>query len=113
MGIPRKVAVVLEGVRKYDECLDQPVDVTPPIVRLRRIENSKAGIEVLHLGAYATLPSEVSFEILDRGDCVNNEITFFSALHVPLEFKESYPNGPECGANVSAQVELDKNDLSL
>lgn len=52
------------------------------------------------------LSQRVSFQIIDLGDCANAETSFFSASHVQLEFKKESPNGPECGSNTSAQVEL-------
>lgn len=104
---PQKLSVILNGVLKYDECLDQPTITPPdPAVFVRRFVD-KFEVVVQHQGAYPTLPSEVTFEVMDRKDCMAPSATFFSATNIPLEFKTVYPHGPKCGRNTFAEVELE------
>lgn len=62
----------------------------------------------LPAGAYKTLPADISFEILDRGDCVAGPMSYFKAVKVPLEFKTEYPDGKGCASNTVAKVSLVK-----
>lgn len=104
--IPGKLAVVLEGELKYDECLEQASLPPPPIVGLRRVNDSELILKVLHFGAYSILPKDISFEIMDRGDCLGSQKVFYSVKKLPLEFLTEYPDGPKCGSLTSARVSV-------
>ena len=99
--------MLLEGQLKFDECQTQPILPPPPIVRAVK-QNGEISIVVQHFGAYKTLPSEVSFEILDRRDCSVAPVSYFKGDKIPLAFKTEYPNGKSCGSNVVGKVDLDK-----
>ncbi len=106
--LPEKFSVNVDGVLKYDECLEQPVITPPaPAVFVRR-RSGALEVIVQHLDAYPTFPIDVSFEVLDRKDCVVQAVTFFAAAQVPLTFRTEYPNGVKCGGNTFAKVDLDK-----
>jgi hypothetical protein len=105
--LPAKVAVMVEGQLKYDMCLVQPVIMPPPLVSSTE-QPGAIVVLVRHLGAYKKLPTEISFEILDRGDCTKPAVSFFKADNVPLEFKTEYPKGKACGASLAARVDLTK-----
>ena len=104
--IPARVAVWLNGTLKYDECQSEPTLTPPaPAVTVRRLPG-ELDVHVLHMDAYPALPSEVTYEIMDRRDCLLPPIRFFYAERVPLEFKRTFPDGPKCGSAVSATVDL-------
>ncbi len=101
--LTNNAAVILEGELKYDECLTEPSRRPAPKVTLTR----KDGLLVLlvqHYGAYKVLPKDVSFEILDRGDCLGVPVSFFKVEKLPLEFKTNYPNTEVCAGVSTAHV---------
>src|SRR6187399_2714908 len=66
MATPERMAVIVDGQLKYDECLEHPVLDQAPTVYLLRVEGA---VEVLvqHHGAYSVLPTKASYKLLDRG----------------------------------------------
>lgn len=106
--IPGKLALKVDGVLKYDECLADPTIVPPAPAAYVTKKDGAFEVTVMHLDAYPTLPADISFEVIDRKNCVDPEVSFFSANQVPLEFKTEYPNGPKCGKNVHAKAEITK-----
>ncbi len=103
--VPAKLAVTLEGVLKFDQCLQPPEILPAPVVRASQSVDAVT-VVVGHWGGYASLPTEMSFEILDRGDCTAAPISFYRADRIPLNFIVDYPNGKACGGNTSAKVDL-------
>ena len=106
IATPEKMAVIVDGQLKYDECLEHPVITPAPFVYLLRLDGA---IEVLvqHYGAYPVLPTSESYELLDRGDCLDNPKRFFVANRVPLKFKKTnYEKRDECGSYNEARVNL-------
>lgn len=106
--LPEKVAVTVDGVLKYDNCLERPEIVPPAPAVFVRKQNNELEIVVRHLDAYPALPSEVSFEVFDRKNCVAPATLFFAANKVPLVFKTEYLYGVKCGGNTFASVNLKK-----
>lgn len=111
-AIPDKVAVILDGKLKYNECVIRPMaqaapsDMNePPIVTVQR---EKGGLRVLvrHFGAYRELPQDFDFEVQDLIGCARAGKVFFAASNVALDFKKDYPNGPQCGSRTYAKVVL-------
>ena len=73
--IPETLGIVLDGVFKYNECAKSPVLGPAPFVQARRSKEG-IGFRVIHAGGYPTLPTEMSFEIWDLGDCKTESKTF-------------------------------------
>jgi hypothetical protein len=103
--MPSKVAIILNGVRKYDECASGPIG-TAPIVNIERGKNNTATVKVVHYDAYASLPSNLSFDIQNLGDCHTHEALFYRAANVQLTYAEEKPYGPTCGGAFAAKQEI-------
>jgi hypothetical protein len=104
---PAKLALVLEGERKVDECR-RPAEA-PPIVKLERRSGYAMVVTVQHFGAYQELPRDVSFRLLDLGDCSEPEGKEVLAVsRLPLVFETDFPNGPKCAGRTYARVQLIK-----
>ena len=104
-AIPAKVAIVLDGVLKYDECLSEPVvDKYPVAVPQRQDGKLKTLVRFLS----TPFPTSVDYTVLDRGDCSANPTEFYTAKDIHLEFvNPPYDaNHPECGGKTYATVEL-------
>ncbi len=101
--IPKKVAVMVEGVLKYDECLRQPVINDPPITEVAR-KPGIVSVIVMHLAPIKVLPTSITFEILDRGNCKTAPATYYKGMSIPLVFTNENPDG--CGATLSATVDV-------
>lgn len=108
LAIPEKMAVIHDGELKYDECLEEPIVSPKPVVYVSRYKNNKIEVVALHYGAYKEFPATASYEILDRGDCTGNPISFFVANQVPLNFKKiNYDKDhAECGGYYISEVSL-------
>lgn len=107
-AIPNRLTVMLNGVLKYDECKTRPGDFPPaPQVTIHR-DAASLDVTIVHLNAYEELPTNVSFELVERVDCQGDGQSFFSATNVPLEFVTRYPHGPNCGASVTALTEVSR-----
>ncbi len=111
-AIPTKVIVTVDGVLKYDECLDPPAaSIDPsappaPTVSVERGSPGRLDIVVIHGKAYPNeLPKQVSVDIKDRGDCKDAAVPWFEAADLALDFKRDQPAGAECGDRVLAIVE--------
>jgi hypothetical protein len=106
IAIPAKLAVILDGQLKYDECLEKRVILPAPIVDLYRSVGA-VSVQVRHFDGYSGFPANVSYELLDRGDCTGNPISFYVANQIPLVFKKiNYDVRPECGGYYKAEVIL-------
>lgn len=104
---PAKMAISLEGIRKYSECVSTPNEV-PPITRLRR-ENNQVILRVEHYGAYGQIPRDVNFVLYTiPSDCSAGEEVFYEGVSVPLSFALEYPNGKQCAGRLVAKQKIIK-----
>ena len=105
--IPAKLAVVLDGETKFDECNDRPEVNPPPVVAIYRFQ-TKMEVSVQPFVDKEPLPTIVDFKLLDRGDCTGAPSTFYSATQLPLNFKKHYydPTRFNCGSYMKADVDL-------
>ena len=105
-AFPQKIAVRLDGVLKFDECLEQPILTPPtPVVTASR-QNTELKVKIRHNSAYKELPKTLDLEILDRADCLTQAKEFYSVKNVALAFQKNYPYGTQCTASVTAKVDL-------
>lgn len=102
---PAKVAALVDGVLRYDECAGDRIVAAPPVADVDRSANILS-LRVRHYGAYDKLPKTFSFEVIDRGDCSGVGQSYWAANDIPLEFQTRHPHGKECGSETFAQVEF-------
>lgn len=103
---PPKLALILEGEEEYNDC--KAVGEKPPIVTMERFASNQIGILVQHFGAYPELPRDVSFKLMNLGNCSVAPTEFMNVVKVPLEFVTSFPNGEKCGPRYTARLRLVK-----
>jgi hypothetical protein len=101
---PPKLALVLEGVEEFNEC--KTLIEQPPVVTLERFNNNSVGILVQHFGAYPELPRDVSFRLLDLGDCKVAPVQLLAVDKAPLPFTVEYPYGPKCQVRTTARLRI-------
>jgi hypothetical protein len=99
---PAKLALEIDGKREIDECRELPE--TPPFVVPEKKAGNEFDFTVIHNGAYPTLPTEISFRLVDLGDCKGAEREVFSAERLALKFESDYPNGIRCPGRVHATL---------
>lgn len=105
-ALPGKLAIILDGQMKYDECLDEPVIGNPrPIVEARK-KPMLLEMRVIHGGAYPSLPERFDLQVLDRKDCAQLSEVFYQVGAATINWVQSFPNGPSCPADYDAHVQL-------
>lgn len=103
---PPRISVIVEGEEELNEC--KAVVEKPPIVTIERFTGNILGILVQHYGAYPTLPRDVSFKIMDLGNCSGVATEFMKVEKAPLAFTTQYPHGPKCNPRTTARLKLKK-----
>lgn len=103
---PERIAVDVNGERKYDEC-KAPAE-KPPLAKLRRGPDNSLVLTIEHWGAFETLPRETSFTIynLEKCDARAEPKTLFTANRQVVDFHPEYPNGANCPARQAARLSL-------
>jgi hypothetical protein len=101
---PAKLALEIDGKREVDECHD--LTETPPFVVPEKKAGNEFDFTVIHNGAYPTLPTEISFRLIDLGDCKMAEREVFAAERLALRFESDYPNGVRCPGRVHATLQV-------
>jgi hypothetical protein len=95
--IPTKVAIVIDGKLKHDECASSSVASEAPFVNIRKSESNN--LDVIVFWIPDPKPMNMSFEILDRGDCSVAPSSFFVANNMPISFQTSYyDEHHDCGS---------------
>lgn len=100
--IPEKIAIEIDGVMKGNDCAE--VAKSPPLVSYPRPTPNMLSIRVEHFSAYPALPADVSFRIIDLGDCKVPPVDFFKSGKLPLKFVQSYPSGKQCKERNEAYI---------
>lgn len=107
--IPTKMAILIDGQTKYDECQNPSTPSSSPLVIPKRTSASQneAAILVTYFKDNQ-LPGKISIEILDRGDCSTTPTSFYAQTEIPLDFKKQYydPNHSDCGSYNRAEANL-------
>lgn len=107
--IPATLALVVDGELKYDECQSRPVLTDKPMVYIKRSNASQheAKIQARYFDR-SNLPTNMSLEILDRGNCSSASTTFFKQDNIPLNFQKRSidPNHADCGTYNKAEAVL-------
>jgi hypothetical protein len=102
-NLPPRVAFELNGKRELDEC--QPVAEAPPVVLGER-DGRKITFSIMHAGAYPLPPANLSFQLINLGDCSGQESVIFGAINLPLHFVTDYPNGATCPGRTFAAMQV-------
>lgn len=101
--VPPKIAFDLNGKREIDEC--EAVPDAPPVVLSER-DGRKIIFTIMHRGAYPLPPANLSFRLINLGDCSGQESEIFGASNLPLHFVTDYPNGATCPGRTFAAMQV-------
>lgn len=103
-ALPASAAIFVDGISARNECVKNPK--ADAQVEIERAQNEfKFSYKFFE---ETSLPSQISFEVYDLGDCTTAPVLFYKADQVPLAFAKSYPYGKRCEGVTNAKVELSK-----
>jgi hypothetical protein len=102
-AVPARIAVDVEGERRYSECVAAPVK--NPVVQADRYADHRLVLNIQHFDF--SRPKTLAYAVKELVDCGEKENDIVPLNVIPISHVTEYPDGTKCAGQPVARILLE------